>query len=1218
MNWNQIHKRLGQEALQRPLLLLLTAILGIGSSLCGIGWAWILSLIINRAFLQQETVKGLGDPLAILLAGLMGLAALRALLSWSSDSAASGLSVKVKSSLRTQLIERLIDSGPAALRQERTGELTNTLTNGVEALEAYFNQFLPQVILAVVIPPLILIMVSRIDLISALVLLLTGPLIPIFMFLIGSSAQQLTQRQWHTLSRMSAYFLDVIQGLTTLKILGCSKRQAETIAQVSNRYRQTTMSVLRMTFISALALELLSTLSTALVAVQIGLRLLYGQIDFLPAFFILVLAPEYYLPLRQLGLRFHAATSGAAAGRRIFALLDPAAQGLQPLEPDTGLEHKTGEVLMEDILLEQVSYQYEAGRSSLNGVSFKIPAGQTTALIGPSGAGKSTLANLILGFIQPSTGIIHSGSRSLAEIPKAAWWQQIAWVPQNPYLFNDTILANLRLGNPEASREAMREAAQLAGADGFIQSLPQGYDTPVGERGQRLSGGEAQRLALARAFLKKAPLVILDEPTTYLDPASEALVAEGARRLAAGRTMLVIAHRLQTVRRANQVAVLENGRLVQCGTPSKIAQEQGSFLQLRSCDEMNALMDETKDYWNPKDLEVKLATKASTPAVPVHETARPRPSSFQAALYLVKLLRPYALPMAISILLSFGAVASSAGLMGSAAYVIASAALRPSIADLQVAIVGVRFFGLARGVMRYLERLASHQVTFLLLARLRTTVYKALESLAPSKLMYHQSGDLLNRIVSDIAVLEDFYVRGAAPLLTALITALAAGLFFGFFSTAMALAIWMVMLAAGLGLPALGIWMGRQSGPRLVEANARLSAALIDTLQGLGELLIFGQIQKQKARLQEAKDTLDRLQRKMGIQNAGLSSLGGLLAALGLWSVLILAIELCGQGRLKGVLIGALALMALASFEAVQTLPQATRQLSAQFTAAGRLLEIIQEPPAASKQVTALPLPADLTLEAHNLIFKYPTGGIGIPRGLPLTSQQNALQGLSFRLEPGQILAITGPSGAGKSTMVHLLLRLWEPDSGSLTLGGVDLRRLETERLRQGLAVLPQQIYLFNASLGDNLRLANPDASEAQLMEACREAQLETLIEELPEGLDTWIGESGVRLSAGERQRVALARALVKDSPVLILDEPTANLDTQTGQAIWEMLHSRKQKQAILIITHQLEGLEAADEIIVLAEGHPVERGTYKELMRRRGFFWQLRQIERNMLYDTV
>jgi thiol reductant ABC exporter CydD subunit len=447
------------------------------------------------------------------------------------------------------------------------------------------------------IPLAILAFVFPLDFTSGLVLLLTAPLIPLFMILIGSLAQELTQRQWVSLSRMSAHFLDVLQGLTTLKLLGRSREQAAMIALISNRFRQTTMGVLRVAFLSALVLELVATLSTAVVAVEIGLRLLYGYLAFEQAFFVLLLAPEFYLPLRLLGTRFHAGTAGVTAARRIFEILDTSlptttadrrpqtAESYRQEDFDspanTIVKKAAQSTLRLVIRFADVHYAYDDGqRPALKGVSFTIKTGQKIALVGPSGAGKSTIAHLLLGFIAPIQGLITVDGVPLTELNMAAWRAHLAWVPQQPYLFHASVSDNIRLARPEATLEQVIRAARLAQAHDFIEALPQSYETIIGERGARLSGGQAQRLALARAFLKDVPFLILDEATANLDPLHELQIQAALQQLIQGRTVLIIAHRLSTVYTADKILVMAGGQVVETGNHASLVQQPGLYRRL--------------------------------------------------------------------------------------------------------------------------------------------------------------------------------------------------------------------------------------------------------------------------------------------------------------------------------------------------------------------------------------------------------------------------------------------------------------------------------------------------------------------------------------------------------------------------------------------------------------------------------------------------------------
>ncbi|MCS6870265.1 MAG: thiol reductant ABC exporter subunit CydD [Anaerolineae bacterium] len=531
-------------------------------------WAIVLADAINRLFMLRQTLDQIGELLVILLV----LTLSRAALTYFTELTAHEIGERVKSDLRMRLTEHLLRLGPSYTQNERSGELANTLSQAPEDIAIIFSQYLPALFLAAIVPLIVLLFVFPIDLLSGVVMLVTAPLIPFFMILIGGIAGQLARRQYAALSLMSAHFLDVLQGLTTLKLFNREGAQTETIRAVTDRFRRTTLSVVRIAFLSALALEFLATISIAVIAVEIGVRLLYGFITFERALFILIIAPEFYMPLRTLGARFHAGTNGAAAAKRVFAILDA-----KPIVRTASLEQPS--VPNYTIRFEDVSYAY-GERAALHSVSFEIPHGKQTALIGHSGAGKSTVAALILGFLTPSTGRITVGGVPLEALPLTWWRDQVAWLPQKPYLFNGSVLENIRHAKPEATEAEIYAAAQAAAVHDFILSLPEGYQTQIGERGARLSGGQAQRIAIARAFLKNAPVIVLDEATANLDAETEQQITAALKRLCEGRTALIIAHRLSTVAQADQVVVLSGGRVVESGTPRALLQRDSAYRAL--------------------------------------------------------------------------------------------------------------------------------------------------------------------------------------------------------------------------------------------------------------------------------------------------------------------------------------------------------------------------------------------------------------------------------------------------------------------------------------------------------------------------------------------------------------------------------------------------------------------------------------------------------------
>ncbi|MFN8471141.1 MAG: thiol reductant ABC exporter subunit CydD [Anaerolineae bacterium] len=536
---------------------------------------WLLSVAVSRVFLGGEGLHAV-MPLLALMAALL---VLRAALVWGAEVVGQRAASHVKGSLRLRLTQHLFDLGPSHVRNERSGELVNTLVEGIEALDEYITQYQPARLLSVFVPVLILLVILVLDPWTTLVLLFAAPMLLILLALIGGRTRELSQRRFSEMSWMSGHFLDMLQGLTTLKMFGRSKEQAETIEDISRHFGATTMDVLRTAFQTSLVLEWSAVAATAFVAVEVSFRLMNGVLPFDRALAVLILTPEFFLPWRQLALKYHAGTAGKAAAERVFAVLDTPlpspTMSASPNMPRRALPTRF------DIEMLDVRFAYDGGaRPALQGLDLSVSHGQTVALVGPSGAGKTTVANLLLRFIEPDTGVITVGGTPLRDVERAAWRDCVGWVPQHPHLFHGSVAENLRLARPSATQAEVEAAARAAHADEFILALPRGYDTPIHERGVRLSGGQRQRIAIARAFLKDAPLLVMDEPTSHLDVESEVLIRDALMRLMRGRTVLVIAHRLEMAYQADQIVVLDRGRAVARGGHDALLAEDGLYRTL--------------------------------------------------------------------------------------------------------------------------------------------------------------------------------------------------------------------------------------------------------------------------------------------------------------------------------------------------------------------------------------------------------------------------------------------------------------------------------------------------------------------------------------------------------------------------------------------------------------------------------------------------------------
>jgi ATP-binding cassette, subfamily C, bacterial CydD len=547
-----IDPRLVRRARGVRALLAADAALGVLGALLVLAQAVLLARVAARGF-GGASLADVALPLGLLVA----VVGARAAATYGFEIVGRRAAVNVLSGLRLELVERRLRGQPAALDGAESAEVSTAAVGGVDALETTFARYLPQVVMAVTAPIAVLVLVASIDLVSAGVMLLTLPLVPVFMWLVGRYTERRARERWQALALLSTHFLDSVRGLPTLRAFNRAETQAERIEEASDRYRRATMGTLRVAFLSGTVLELAATLGVALVAVVVGVRLVEGGIGLEAGLTVLVLAPELYLPLRNLAAQFHASADGLAVAERLLDLVDTeeaASSGSVTPPSATDLP----------VRLEGVSFAYPArpGRV-LDRVDLELRPGETVALVGPSGGGKSTIASLLLRLAEPARGRVAVGTVDLAACDAESWRAQIAWVPQHPTIFRGTVADNIRLGDASADEARVRAAAELAGADAVVGMLPDGYETAVGEGGRPLSAGEVQRIALARAFLRDAALVILDEPTANLDPASAGLVRDAVERLRAGRTVLLIVHRPELAALADRVVRLRGGRIVE-------------------------------------------------------------------------------------------------------------------------------------------------------------------------------------------------------------------------------------------------------------------------------------------------------------------------------------------------------------------------------------------------------------------------------------------------------------------------------------------------------------------------------------------------------------------------------------------------------------------------------------------------------------------------------
>ncbi|WP_413753195.1 thiol reductant ABC exporter subunit CydD [Streptomyces sp. R-74717] len=1155
-----IDPRLIRYARATRLFLAAVVALGVVGAALVIAQAMLIAEVVVGGLEDGLTVSGLRTPLIMLAAVALG----RGLVSWLTELAAYRASAAVKSELRGRLLERAAALGPGWLSGQRTGSLVALATRGVDALDDYFARYLPQLGLAVVVPVAVLARIVTEDWVSAAIIVVTLPLIPLFMILIGWATQSRMDRQWRLLSRLSGHFLDVVAGLPTLKVFGRAKAQAESIRTITSQYRRATLRTLRIAFLSSFALELLATLSVALVAVTIGMRLVHGELDLYTGLVVLILAPEAYLPIRQVGAQYHAAAEGLSAAEEIFSVLET--------EPRPGGTENTPESLR--LELEGVTVRHE-GRTeaSLDGASLVVDEGETVALVGPSGVGKSTLLDVVLGFTAPDEGRVRIGGVDLATLAPERWRERIAWVPQRPYLFAGTIAENVRLARPDADDDAVTAALRDAGAYDFVAELPDGAQTLLGEDGAGLSAGQRQRLALARAFLADRPLLLLDEPTASLDGETEAGIVEAVRRLAAGRTVLLVVHRPALLSVADRVVTLEPGLTLRPEKPEVFAAVPRPT---------NAPVGESDTVPEPGVLR-DTAARSGQVLARVREAAGAQRGQLALALLLGSL-----------------ALASAVGLMAVSGWLISRASEQPPVLYLMVAVTATRAFGLGRAVFRYAERLVSHDAVLKMLAELRVAVYRGLERIAPAGLRRTRRGDLLSRLVADVDALQDYWLRWLLPVGTAVVVGAATAGFIGWLLPAAGVVLAAGLLLAGAGVPLVSGACSRHAERQLAPARADLATRITDLLGGTAELTVAGALPARSERTREADGVLTRIAARAATATALGGGLIALIGGLTVVATALVALPAVYDGRLAGVELAVVVLTPLAAFEAVTGLPLAVQYRQRVKRSAERVHEVLDAPlpvhePGSPAETPGSPFP----LEVRGLSARY------------AQAERDALDSVDLRLTAGRRIAVVGPSGSGKTTLAQVLLRFLDARAGTYRIGGVDASALEGDTVRQFVGLCAQDAHIFDSSIRENLRLARTGATDEELRAALDRARLLDWAEALPDGLDTLVGEHGARLSGGQRQRLALARAILADFPVLVLDEPAEHLDLATADALTADLLAATRGRTTVLITHRLQGLEAVDEVVVLDAGRVVQRGPYAGLAAEEGPLRRMLERER-------
>lgn len=1183
------------------------------------------ALTISALVVAVVEGRPAGDALRASVLALV----VRAVAAGLSESAATRAGVRVSTQLRALLcqdhVSRDIDS-----RSDTAGALT-LAAQGATSVEPYLTRYLPALVQAVLLPPAAVVAMALLDWPTALIPVLTVPLLPVFAALIGSTTAQATARRWQTLARLSGHFLDVMRGLPTLVNYGRAEHQVQTIRAVSHQHRRATVATLRLAFLSSAALELLATLSVALVAVSVGIRLAGGSLTLGVAMPLILLAPEAYWPIRRVGAEFHAAADGAAALSDALTELAPGATGgasgqraattgqragasgrragtTGPAESGRPEHPERSAPTEPRVVLDQVGYHYPSTpHLVLDQVSADIPVG-LTVLTGPSGSGKTTLLEIVAGLRRPTSG------RAAAPVAHL--------VTQTPFLAPLSIRENLLLGcrnaapdaaSPTSGTEPSERVAGVlrrVGLSEVVAGLPEGLETRLGDDGFGLSAGQRARLATARALLADTPVVLFDEPVAHLDAESEATITAVLLELATDRVVLAATHRPGLIARADRVIrlpALEAPTTAEApgaasSTPAPAASgtsAPAASTPATSAESTSAPADSTPATSAVSTSAVSTsAVSTSAPPLPPAAHQGTSGSAHPPVQLPADKPNPAAAPgLALAALAGTLALSSGVALTATSGWLIVAASQRPQILTLLAAVAGVRAFGVARPVLRYAERVRSHDAALGYLAESRADSYARLIPLTPARLGRRSRADLLAGVVDDLDDIAYAQVRVTVPVVamtgTAALTALAA--------TALWPSAGLVLAGLLVALAVVGVLLGtgeRVVMAEVVTARAEVTAATVTLVSRAGELTSAGGAPRLLQTLDTTQHRLVRAISRQGMVRAVGTAAVPLAVAAALVALTPVVSTALGAG-LQPTFGALLLLLPMAVGEAAGAVPDAAEAwakasqsqnrlrwllgLSPAVRAAAEAPSRTEPPPTPSRPAQprppqpVQPQPPQLRLEQVSASWD---------------GRRTALDPTDLHLPPGHHLAVVGANGSGKSTVLAVLARHLDPAGGRYTLDRVSVDDLSLEHTRGLMAIVDDQPHIFASTVRENLRLAGPACDDPQVREALQVCGLSDWLDGLPSGLDTVLGQGGQGVSGGEQARLSLARAVLSRRPVVLLDEPVAHLDRPTAEAVLTDLRRVAVDRTTVLVTHQAADIGAVDQVLDLDAASTGRHGT--------------------------
>ena len=1197
-----LHPRLLALAKGVRWRILFAAVIGMLAVVAGVARLAVAAVVIFKIIHEGAEFSSIMWPLA----GMIALIFVRSGLQYLQEVISHHTASVVKVALRERLYQHCLALGPGYFDQSRTGDVLMSLAEGVERLEAFFGRYLPQMIVAALAPVLIFAFMAIIDFRTGLVFLAFALLTLVLPNIFHRWTRTSSMARRDAYGALGADFLDAVQGLPTLKAFGQSKARGLLLADRARALFRTTMGVLAANSATS-ALTILGIASGAAVALAWGaVRVSDGELELRSLLIVLMLGVEIFRPLRELVQLYHDGMIAMSSAEGIFDIMDA------PVDVADAAISPSPLQLAPEVTFEGVNYAYSGGRRpALHDLSFTLNAGETLGLVGPSGAGKSPIVWSILRFFDPQSGRVLLGGTDIREIPLSQLRDQVAVVTQDTYLFHGSVAENLRFGGPNATQEQLEAAAKTANAHDFISHLPQGYDTIVGERAVRLSGGQKQRIAIARAVLKDAPILILDEALSNVDAENEAVIQVALDHLMEGRTTLIIAHRLSSVVKADRIIVLEDGRLVESGNHGELVAAGGVYAELMA---QQRELDEEEPGGHQDvhghDASTHAAVQDASAFVPQpahqgeghHHHVVPSGGAAHAPASrigfltvwrrLFQLVRPWRGELALTFLLGLAHHSSIIGLSVISALLVGQVITG---GDLTVLLVLLGVFVPLAAFFTWAESWVAHDLAYRLLAEMRVDVYNKLDPLTPAYMVRRRSGDLVSIVGGDVELVEFFFAHTITPAFVAILVPAGVLATLAFVAWPIALVLSPFLLAVAIS-PFMAQKRSEGLGDELRSQLGDVHAHMVDSIQGMREISAFGQGPARTAEMVDNSWRFAYFQLRFLKERAfqigfieGMTALGGL-------AVLTMGAWLMTEGEISRPQLILSVILSVAAFAPISDIARTIKQLMETLAAARRLFVVHDEP---------VPVVDGPGVQAHEngLSPAISFDHVGFSYG---HDEAQALHGVSFDVQAGQTVALVGRSGAGKTTCANLVMRFWDPGEGHVRLSGHDLRDYELDDLRRQIALVSQDTYLFNASIRDNLRLGKIEASDSEIEAAAQQANAHEFITAFPDGYDTLVGERGMQLSGGQRQRISIARAILKNAPVLILDEATSHLDAVNERQVRQALETLMAGRTTVVIAHRLSTIRDADRIVVLDNGHAVEQGSHHDLLSSHGLYSQL------------